>query len=154
RFFEQWVFRAGHPELDVKIEYETRVLSITVRQKQHASATHAPPSTPEAHTPLFAFDLAFDIGEANGRVRREVRRVDQAAQTFAFQLAERPRFVVVDPDFGVLNELRVEAPGDMLRAQLAIAPTARGRWLAAAGLARIADGPTLEALRTSLADDR
>ena len=46
----------------------------------------------------------------------------------------------------VLGEVRSKAPGDMLRAQLASAPTARGRWLAAQALARVDDPPTIEAL--------
>ena len=58
---------------------------------------------------------------------REVRRVDQASHTFTFRAPARPRFVVVDPDFAVLAETKLEAPGDMLRAQIAGAATARGR---------------------------
>ncbi len=52
-----------------------------------------------------------------------------------------------------MGEVRLKAPGDMLREQLAKAPTARGRWLAAQALARVDDLPTIEALRRTLLDE-
>jgi aminopeptidase N len=42
----------------------------------------------------------------------------------------------------------------MLREQLAKAPTARGRWLAAQGLAKLDDPPSIAALARALSDDR
>src|SRR5204863_3078617 len=87
-------------------------------------------------------------------VRRELRRIDQRTHTFAFRAAERPKFVVVDPELTVLGELRIEAPGDMLRNQLAHAPTARARMLAAPGLARLDDPSTVKALSASLASEK
>ncbi|WP_437576472.1 M1 family aminopeptidase [Sorangium sp. So ce887] len=156
RFFEQWVFRAGHPELDVKIELEGDQCTVTVKQTQaagqHPSREHA--LQPDASTPpVFAFDLVLDFGFADGKgssVRREVRRVDQQAHTFVIPLPRRPRFVVVDPDLRILGEVKIDAPADLLRAQLAHAPTARGRMLATKPLSRRDDPPTTRALGQSL----
>jgi len=154
RFFEQWVHRAGHPELEVKIEHEGELCTITVKQTQSTSGSHgAPSSVSDASVPLFAFDLAFDFGVEGGEVRREVRRVDEATHTFTFRTPARPRYVVVDPDFAVLAEVKVEAPGDMLRAQLAEAKSARGRMLAAPSLAKLDDPPTTAALAKAVADE-
>jgi len=83
-----------------------------------------------------------------------VRHVDQASQTFSFRVPTRPRFVVVDPELAVLAEVKVEAPADMLRTQLASAPTARGRMLAAPGLSRLDDPPSTRALAETLADEK
>ncbi|MGK4001060.1 M1 family aminopeptidase [Sorangium sp. So ce1036] len=157
RFFEQWVFRAGHPELDVKIEIEGDQCTVTARQTQPAAQHHGREhaSQPDASTPYFAFDLVLDFGLADGKgatVRREVRRVDQQAHTFVIPLPRRPRFVVVDPELRILGEVKVDAPGDLLRAQLAHAPTARGRMLAAKPLSRRDDPPTTRALGQALAD--
>jgi aminopeptidase N len=154
RFFEQWVYRAGHPELEIKIEHEPGVLTVSVKQAQHvAHGHHHEPHASHSETtvPVFALDLVFDIALADG-IRREVRRVDQRHQTFAIPTRERPRFVVVDPEFSVLGDMRVSAPGDMLRTQLSKAPTARGRMLATPGLAKLDDPPTTNALGATLAD--
>ncbi len=74
------------------------------------------------------------------------------SDTFAVPCAERPAFVVVDPEMRIIGDVHVKAPADMLRAQLADAPTARGRWLAAEALGRIDDPPTIEALAARLND--
>jgi aminopeptidase N len=78
----------------------------------------------------------------------------ERSQTFALPAPARPSFVVVDPQARIVGELRIKGPGDMLREQLARAPTARGRWLAAQALARSDDAPTIEALRRVLADEK
>lgn len=156
RFFEQWVFRAGHPELDVKIELEKRVCTVTIKQTQ-ASTTGAAgggQGAPETSTPLFAFDLAFDLTFDDGTTRREVRHVDQVSHTFSFNVPSRPRFVVVDPEQAVLAEVKLEAPGDLLRHQLAHAPTARGRMLATSRLGKSDDPPSTQALAASLANEK
>jgi aminopeptidase N len=152
RFFEQWVFRPGHPELEIKIEHDGEVTSVHVKQAQDRTPPHGT-HAPDHVTPLFAFDLAIDL-VFEGETRREVRRVDQATQSFAFKVPARPKFAVIDPEFAVLAELRVDAPADMLRAQLSAAPSARGRMMATAGLGRLDDPPSTRALATCLADEK
>ncbi|AKT36064.1 M1 family aminopeptidase [Chondromyces crocatus] len=155
RFFEQWVFRSGHAEVEVKIEFDDTLCTVTVKQshgpggsrdaRDHGPSTDAAPSA-------FAFDLVLDFGF--GEVQREVRRVEQATHTFAIPLPRRPKFVVVDPDLRVLGELSVEAPVDLLRGQLAHAPTARGRALAAHLLGKKDDPVTVKALSRTLGDEK
>ena len=153
RFFEQWIFRAGHPELSVKVAHEGETLTITVKQTQATSHTPAASSThPDASVPVFAFDLAFEIADEDG-VRREIRHVDQVSHTFVMRTKKRPTFVVVDPDLAVPSEVKLEAPGDMLRAQLAGASSARGRMLAAGPLSKLDDPPTTKALAQALANE-
>jgi aminopeptidase N len=155
RFFEQWIYRAGHPELDVKIEVDEAACTVTVKQTQATGAPHghAPAGHTDASTPVFAFDLVLDFGFGD-EVRREVRRVDQQTHTFVVPVPRRPRFIVVDPDLRVLGDVTVDAPADLLRAQLAHAPTARGRLLAAKPLGKRDDPPTTRALGRTLADEK
>jgi aminopeptidase N len=153
RFFEQWVLRAGHPELSVKVQHEAETLSIAVKQTQVSSHTAGPPAgSADPAVPVFAFDLSFEITDEDG-TRRETRHVDQASHTFAFRMPKRPKHVVIDPDFAVPAEVKLEAPGDLLRAQLAGAASARGRMLAAGPLAKLDDPPTTKALAAALAKE-
>jgi aminopeptidase N len=141
--FEQALHRAGHPRVDVAVEHDGGALLVNVRQQL---GTDERP---------WAFDLELDIAAADGgRPRRERRRVDRPTQTFAFPLGGRPRFVVVDPDLGILGRVSVKAPPDMLRRQLADAPTSRGRVIAADALASRDDAPTLRALTETLQSSR
>ncbi|UQA61579.1 M1 family aminopeptidase [Polyangium aurulentum] len=152
RFFEQWVYRAGHPELDVKIECEGETCTVSVKQAQHQPGKESKDG--EGSGGLFAFDLVLDLAfEGEQGVRREVRQIDQANQVITLRVPKRPKFVVVDPELRIVGEVRVEAPRDLLRAQLAGAPTARGRLLAAAPLGKLDDPATTRALGESIAKE-
>ncbi|HSQ65340.1 MAG TPA: M1 family aminopeptidase [Polyangiaceae bacterium] len=145
RFFEQWVHRPGHPELDVAITWEAGVLSCEV--KQHHSTADGVPNA-------FEFPLWLEIvGKGTAAEKRKLL-VSQRTEVFAVPCAERPIYVIVDPELRVLGEVKVKAPGDMLRAQLSLAKSARGRWLAAQALSRVDDPPTIDALGERLRDER
>lgn len=150
RFFDEWVHSPGHPELRVHIEHEGELLVVKVEQKQ-ATGEKKPGTISDI--PLFAFDLVLEIAEPSGETRREVRRIEAANETFALPQKARPRYVVVDPDFAVLAEIDLEAPRDMLEAQLREAKTARGRWLASGPLGKRFDTSSLDALEESLLDE-
>jgi aminopeptidase N len=145
RFFEQWVMKPGHPEMDVEIAWDKGVLTVMAKQTQPTS---------DGVPGCFEVGLDLDLADAEGHVARRGLRVTEKQQSFAVPAPERPAFVVVDPEMRIVGEVRVKAPADMLREQLAKAPTARGRWLAAQALAKIDDPPTIEALARSLADER
>jgi aminopeptidase N len=149
RFFEQWVHRPGHPEIEVKLEHDAGLLVATVRQKQKTDAKGEEP-----RTPLFAFDLVLDVVDVDGNVRRETRRIERAEHTVVVPCAARPRFVVVDPEHAVIGDVEVQAPADWLRQQLAAGSTARARWLAAKPLGRRADRSAIDALAVVLADEK
>ncbi len=139
--FEQNLFRAGHPNLEVTVAHSSDMLAITVKQQGGGS------SGP------FCVDLDFDVAVTDGPVERYTRRVDSRRHTFSFA-GKRPRFVVVDPDLRVLGRVRTRAPADMLRSQLAEAPTARGRVLAAEALGKRSDPATIRALGDAISRSR
>jgi aminopeptidase N len=145
RFFEEWVFRAGHPEFDVEVSWEKGILSVSTRQTQ---------STSDGVPGCFELTLDLDLGDADGRVVRRFVRVTDKQQAFALPVPARPAFVVIDPEMRIIGEVRPKVPGDMLREQLVKAPTARGRWLAAEALAKSDDSPTIAALAKTLSDDK
>lgn len=149
RFFEQWVYRAGHPDLEVKVDYSDELLNLAVKQ------THiAQHGKEDAQAALpYALDVELDLVFADGTCKRETRRVDQASATFAIRVPSRPKFVVVDPGLRILGDVKVECPRDMLHAQLKGAPTARGRLLAASVLHKFDDPATTRLLGESLAND-
>ena len=144
RFFDQWVFRAGHPELEVQVSWDKKVLSVTVKQTQ---------STSDDVPAAFELPLFLEIVDGAGHVRRERLPVTQKSETFTLPVDARPAFVVVDPEMRVLGDATLKVPNDMLRAQLARAKTARGRWLAAGALAKSDDPVTINALAERVLDE-
>jgi len=146
-FFDQALLRPGHPRLAVELAYEAGALLVTVRQTLDGQG-------PTRERP-FIVELELDVAERGARKpRRVVRRVEETTQTFVVPVAERPRYVVVDPRLRVIGSVRVKAPLDFLRDQLASAPTALGRTLAAAELARRDDLASIKALAECLARPR
>jgi len=145
KFFEQWVHKPGHPECEITITHEDEVLTVHVRQ--HQSSHDGVPAA-------FDFPLVLDVIFSGGKSRREELRVTQAKERFAVPCAERPRFVVVDPEMQILGDVEVKAPLDMLRTQLESAETARGRWLAAQALSKSDDPATIGALEKVLGDEK
>jgi aminopeptidase N len=137
RLFEQWLYKPGHPEIEVEIAWDKGVLGVSTKQTQ---------ATTDGVPACFELPLDLDLASADGRVVRRSLRVTDKQQAFALPAPDRPAFVVVDPALRIIGEVRTKAPGDMLREQLAKAPTARGRWLAAQALARTDDPATIAAL--------
>ena len=146
RFFEQWVYQPGHPELEIEMTWERDVLTVSVKQQQAAT---------DGVAPVFALPLEVDVHRGHGSTRHvlAVGETPARAEVFAIPCPQRPAFVVLDPRGRVLGDVRVKAPGDMLRAQLAGAPDARARWLAAKALGRADDPVTLRALGKTLASE-
>jgi aminopeptidase N len=139
RFFDQWVYRPGHPDLKVSVSYEDELLTVRVKQKQKGN-----------DVPTFAFPLEILVQTKSGKVERHRKDVTDAADAMLVRLSERPAFVVFDPEQRLVANLSIEAPADMLRRQLAHAPSAYGRWTAAEALARRDDLGTVHALSKTL----
>ncbi|MBX3225686.1 MAG: HEAT repeat domain-containing protein [Labilithrix sp.] len=141
RRFEELVYKPGHPEVELELSWSDGVLMCAAKQTQ--SATDGVPS-------VFEVPIVLAIAGQNEPVKL---RLTSRADTFAIPCPARPRFVVVDPKMQILGEVSLKAPADMLRNQLAAAPTARGRWLAASALAKIDDPPTIAALGERVLDE-
>ena len=140
RRVDELVYRPGHPEVDVDLSWSQGVLTCTAKQTQ--SIADGVPA---------AFEVVIVL--AIGADRVEKVKLAARSDTFAIPCAERPAFVVVDPDMRIIGDVTVKAPHDMLRHQLKDAPTARGRWLAAEALSRVDDPPTIIALVARLEDE-
>ncbi|HVU01322.1 MAG TPA: M1 family aminopeptidase [Polyangiaceae bacterium] len=140
RFFDQWVFRPGHPVLKVQVGWEKGLLDVRVKQSQKT-----------AEVPLFGFLLEVEVATKGGKTERHRKWIDSEADALVVALPERPRWVGVDPEFRIVGQVSVEAPADMLRAALAHGSSARVRWMAARAMDKRTDPETIDALAAALA---
>ncbi len=93
RFFEQWVFTAGQPVLDVSWKYlrSSRSIEVTVRQLQKGK--------------IFDFPLeiaVFSPGEPNYQVHS--LHINKESQVIAIPAAQTPSKVELDPHVNLLFE--------------------------------------------------
>ncbi|HEY2748654.1 MAG TPA: M1 family aminopeptidase [Polyangia bacterium] len=144
RFFEQWVWKAGHPELKIESSWDddAKVCKLQIAQTQNV----------EGETPLFHFPLPvrFDV---DGAAHDVTLTVAAAAETFVVPLAGKPSQVVIDPGNNVLKTLDEKKADELWMAQLAGAEMAIDRVRAARALAKTGNPTVTEALAKSMRED-
>jgi aminopeptidase N len=105
-FFDEWVFKGGHPDYRVSATYDPKRKAevLTVAQTQ----------TVTANTPIFdmPIEVAF-FGDGNREVETRIRD-DAAAQTFVIPLAFHPSWVDFDPRDILYKTLVFDEPSEEL----------------------------------------
>ena len=145
RFFDLYVYGAGHPDFEIIVEYHVASSStaahvlISVHQNQKIDES----------TKLYEGPLVFDFS-VGGVLKRDVVHVRSMHDSFVIFTSKRPDFIVIDPDAQLIATIESKVPADLLRSQLKLGPTARARWLAAVALAKRDDDKTVEALAQAL----
>ena len=102
-FFDQWAFKAGHPELKVRWRYEDEDKSVRVTIEQTQKV--------DDETPLFrlpttiALDVPDDGQDSNASTRTIPIVIDSAKQEVIIPCARKPKLVRIDPENWILKEL-------------------------------------------------
>ncbi|MBS1721306.1 MAG: M1 family metallopeptidase [Armatimonadetes bacterium] len=109
-FWDQWIFKPGHPVLDYTTDSTDQTTKVTIKQVQDTSKG----------VPIYK--LTSEVAFSNGAdwVIKKVN-LSQAEETFAFDLGFKPRAIVVDPMQKFLREMKDHWTNDEL---LVIATTA------------------------------
>jgi aminopeptidase N len=143
-FFEQWIEKAGHPELEVAYGWddERKLARFSVKQTQKV----------DHETPLFRLPLAvrFRVAGADVTLPLEVR---DAAEVFFFPLAEAPTQAIFDAGRSTLASLEIEKPVPLWLAELAQASDAADRIAAAEALEKHTSDEVVAALGRALGGD-
>jgi aminopeptidase N len=147
RFFDQYVFAAGHPALKVELRWEpeARRLRLKVAQKQKTSG--------EGAQPIFRLPIDVRVVVGVKPFNQRLELID-AEQTFYVACDDEPTQVSVDPRREVLGTLELDKPLDWWIAELQSAPEARARTEAALALGKEASARAVDALAKALVGDR
>jgi aminopeptidase N len=124
-FFDQWVFKGGHPELTARWRYEDddQTLRLKVDQTQ----------TVDDLTPLFRLPTTVEIGDDSG-LRSVPILIDAKTQEFVIPSPSKPKMVRIDPKGWLPKVLTFEKPMDEWTYQLDHAGDVLGRIEAAKAL--------------------
>ncbi|HME82921.1 MAG TPA: M1 family aminopeptidase [Candidatus Eremiobacteraceae bacterium] len=146
RFFDQWVYGAGHPEFIVSYRWDgdTKAAVVDVKQTQ-AQADQ---------TALFSVPVELDFGLARGKRERLTVVCDAREQSFRIPLPARPETFAFDPRADVLKTIKLDVPAEMLLRQLAHHPDAGARVAAARALAGNNAPDVVDGLAEALKSDR
>ncbi len=144
RFFDQWVFRAGYPDLKVDVSWddEHKLARVHVKQAQEIKEGDRP----------FAFTLPVRF--VVGGVEQDVPlAVDEVEQTFVVPLAAKPTQAVIDPGNHLVKRLDAKKPDELWHGELQSARHAIDRVRAARALGKAGDATALAPLQKALAGD-
>ncbi|MCP5526551.1 MAG: HEAT repeat domain-containing protein [Verrucomicrobiales bacterium] len=143
-FFDQWVYHAGTPILDVDYRWEEGegLAHLTVRQTQKVTN----------NVLLFQVPLRFRF-KADGMLEDRAVEIREEQHDFSFPLPQKPAAVRVDPDLELLAQVNFDPPAPMLHAQLEDEGDMLGRLLAVKALASRKDRETVQRLGRVLRED-
>ena len=136
-FFEQWIYKPGHPVFDVSAAWDEPAgkLLLKVRQRQDLSRG----------IPVFRTPVIIGIRTAGKKVSEKVW-IRKGEETYEFKLPAKPLLVRFDEGNYLLKELAFEKTSEELTFELQN-DDAVGRLWAAAELQKITSGgPVREAL--------
>ena len=100
RFFDQWIFGAGHPSVDVSLGEEPGLVLVTVAQKQKGADVAA----------AFHFNLDIEIVLEDGTRTAVSLPITETKRTFALPRTGPVRTVRIDAGFRVLAEIVLTGP--------------------------------------------
>jgi aminopeptidase N len=143
-FFDEWVYKAGHPVFDLSSSWEPglRRVRLDVRQTQALSPS------------AVVFQMPVDIGITTSSGTAHHRVWIRAQQEhFEFDSAEQPLMVRFDEGNHLLKELTFKKPVDELLFQLAHDDVIGRMWAAAQLGEQTSDATVSAALRRTAAED-
>ncbi|MEM3159185.1 MAG: M1 family aminopeptidase [Nitrososphaera sp.] len=137
-FFDQWLYRAGHPDLKVEFSLEGKVARIKVEQAQEGEP--------------FSFPLEVRLVFSKGE---KVMTFDVSEKESVFQVPvdREIEWFSIDPDFKVLKTVSIKAPKEMLIKQLQKGRTVAERAAAAHALAGHGSDAAIDALQKAVMSD-
>jgi len=141
-YFDQWIYKGGHPELKVRFWWNAKEKKVQVRVLQ----THGT----NEETGLFTLPLTFAF-LYEGKWKRYTETIDKKDQLLSFSLPMAPELVLLDPDHTILlKKVDILKPESMWILQLSEDPHVLGRIDAARALATATSPAATQALRQGL----
>jgi len=143
-FFEQWVFKGGHPDFKVSYSWEESkgTAKITVKQTQEVDML----------TSIYTMPVDISFLTSKGPLNFNVHLVD-SHHTFHFDLPERPKAVQFDPGYKVLKTIDFDRPFEMLQYQVEKDKDIIGRIEASKKLGELGTNKSIYILKNVILND-
>ncbi len=100
QFFDQWIFREGHPELKVDFCHDNHIVEIKIKQSQAGEQ--------------FEFPLEVEMAFPNRNKKIYTFKVRDRESVFQIPVDDRVEWFSVDPEFKILKTISMKAPKELL----------------------------------------
>ena len=162
RFFDEWIFGAGHPELEVSYDWheDKKMVEVAIEQKQTGGEPFVAKDGATTHLFHASIVLELTYGEAASpqKISRSVELGSSARDRVFIPCASKPLAVRLDPGNNLPKTMKFPRPKEMLLYQLAHDEDCMGRIEALLEIARepgkFSAKDVLEALSTTVRSDR
>ena len=126
-FFDQWVYKMGHPVFEITKTYDAaaKTLRLNVKQTQKPDETSAFPQVEFFQTPV-----DVEIGTASGTKIERINLEAKAEQTVSIPVNGEPLLINWDAGNSLIDEIKFEKSTDELAYQLKNDADVMGRWWA------------------------
>ncbi len=144
RFFDQWIYNTGYPELKVNAYYDAKNKKANVRVVQ---------TTKIDDKSLFQFPVNVAITFPNQKIQVERVEITKREQRFSFPVKGEPYNIVFDPENVILKSLAMQKPRKMWVYQLTNDPHSVQRIFAAQEIGKNPSADEWNTLQHALAHD-
>ena len=141
-FFDQWLYKMGHPVFHVIQDYDpgAKALKLSLRQEQKSD-----PASQYPQVGFFQTPVSIEIGTATGTRVEEVQIEAKEEQAFTFTVDSQPLLVNFDYGGTLIKDLQFQKPTDQLAYQLTQDQDVLGRvWALGQLTAKMKDNATNE----------
>lgn len=145
-FFDQWLYKAGYPEVKIKCDYNSESKQIIVKIEQ----TQDVEGTPE----VFRFPFTIQVVEQEGKIKRYTNDITERIHTYYLPVESKPTMVEFDPDYTTLMDVMEEKSIDLWINQLEKGSNVIMRIRAAHALGKKATMKATEALSNALLKEK
>ena len=129
-FFDEWVYRMGHPEFEITSNYDgAKMLKLTVKQTQKLDDKRPWFASPEFFTTPVDIAITTAAGEKIHRVW-----IDKPEKEFTFEVDSKPLIVNFDRGNYIIKQVKFGRSDEELAYQLTHDADVMGRVLAAIAL--------------------
>ncbi|MFH0970311.1 MAG: M1 family aminopeptidase [Candidatus Diapherotrites archaeon] len=141
QFFDEFIYRGGHPELRVTCHYDAKKKEAVMRVIQSQSGE------------LYHFPVKIILYPKSGKPILEEKTVKEKENTFTFKMNAMPRNMVFDSDVSILKTINQTKPREMWYEQLVHDPHVVHRISAAGEIAKYASEKDVLLLEKSMTHD-
>lgn len=153
QFFDQWLFRAGHPELKIEFSVESKIVKLKIVQSQEGDAFEFP-------LDIKLVFCTFNRKNGEERGEEEIRTFNISEKENVLQIpidkkkGKEIEWFSIDPQFKVLKTMSLKAPKEMLARQLQNGRTVIERVQSARALKDHSSEDIIESLQKAVMEDR
>ncbi len=137
KFFDQWVYGAGHPELKAAYYWDDKNREAVIRIAQTQKT--------DEQTPLFSLPITIEITTREG-TRKFFETIEEKQKQLRYKLNSPPFDVRIDPENFLLKKMDFSKPKSMWLHQLENDENPLGRIFAAQEIAKLGNSEAVNAL--------